>query len=443
MKMELELRSVQAITPQMINSMTILQYGTQELLEYLSGLSYENPMLDLQEPQADEKTDGTLDRLRWLQNSDRQNRSYYAGEDLNRGFSESTDKYQTLEAHLQEQLFTMPVPDDVRQAVTILIELLDEHGFFTGSLTELSRLSRCDKATAEKALSLLQSLEPAGVGARNVQECLVFQLSRLEEDTELPRRIITEQYRLLHSPARLASLLKASPGEVGEALSLIAALSPYPADGFASQETIVYVRPDLYIFPENGQLTVRCCEDVLPQVNVNSQYLKMLETEQDPAVQKYLKEKLRQVDQVIHDLNNRKSTMLRCGEMIAAHQQDFFRGGSLKKLTLRDVAQELEVHESTISRTVKDKFIQCDRGLLPMSSFFSRSAGQNPTLCRECIQEVLAELIDQEDRTHPYSDEKLSELLAAQHIVISRRTVAKYRMELGILSASARKRSKL
>ena len=443
MKLELDLHTSQTITPQMITSMTILQYGTQELSEYLSDLSYENPMLDLQEPQTDEKTDNTLDQLRWLQRSDRQNRSYYTGEDHHRGFSNTADKYQTLAAYLREQLLAMSVPERVRQAVTVLIELLDEHGFFTGSLAEISRIARCDEAAAQEALLLLQSMEPAGVGARNVQECLVFQLSRLEGNAELPRRIISEQYRLLYAPARLASLLKVSQRDIREALSLISGLSPYPADGFSSPEAIIYVQPDLYIFSENGQLTVRCCEDALPQVNINGQYLNMLETEQDPAVQKYLKDKLRQVDQVIHDLNNRKSTMLRCGEMIAERQKDFFLGGSLKKLTLRDVAEALNVHESTVSRTVKDKYIQCNRGLLPMSSFFSRSAGQNPTLCRQRIQEMLAEVIRQEDRAHPYSDEKLSELLSAQHVVISRRTVAKYRMELGILSASARRCSKM
>jgi RNA polymerase sigma-54 factor len=165
----------------------------------------------------------------------------------------------------------------------------------------------------------------------------------------------------------------------------------------------------------------------------------MLETEQDPAVQKYLREKLRQVEQVLHDLGNRKSTMLRCGKLLARHQQAFFQGGSLKKLTLRDAAQELEVHESTVSRTVKDKYIQCDRGLFPMSYFFSRSAGQNPNLCRDNIQEALSQVIAAEDTRHPLSDQQLVSLLSKEHIIISRRTVAKYRSELGILPASARK----
>ena len=443
MKMELELRSAQSITPQMIHSMTILQYGTQELAEYLSDLSYENPLLDLQEPRTDEKSAPTLDRLRWLQSSDRQNRSYYADEDQRRCFSGSRETQHTLEAFLREQLLSMSVPEDIRQAVFVLIELLDEHGFFTGSINEVCRLSRCKAATAQKALSLLRTLEPAGVGAGTVQESLLLQLARLEEDTELPRRIIAEQYRLISSPARLAAALKVSPKQVEAALSRLAALTPYPADGFDTPDAILYVRPDLYIYAENDSLTVRCGEDILPQVHINSQYLNMLETERDPAVQKYLREKLRQVEQVMHDLNNRKSTMLRCGEILAEQQKDFFSGGSLKKLTLRDVAQELEVHESTVSRTVKDKYVQCSRGLFPMSHFFSRSAGQNPTLCRGNIQDALAKLIDGEDPARPYSDEKLSRLLAAQHIVISRRTVAKYRMELGILSASARKRPEL
>lgn len=165
----------------------------------------------------------------------------------------------------------------------------------------------------------------------------------------------------------------------------------------------------------------------------------MLETEQDPAVQKYLREKLRQVEQLIQDLQHWKSTILRCGEILAQRQQRFFRGGSLSKLTLRDVAQELSLHESTVSRTAKDKYLQCDRGLFPMRYFFSRSAGQNPNLCRINIQDTLAKIIAEEDPQHPLSDEQLSKHLAAQHIVISRRTVAKYRSELGIPTTAVRR----
>ena len=140
-------------------------------------------------------------------------------------------------------------------------------------------------------------------------------------------------------------------------------------------------------------------------------------------------------------MGNRQSTMLRCGQVILERQRSFLLGGELQKMTLRDVAEELEVHESTVSRTVRDKYIECPRGVLTMSSFFSRSVGQNPTMGRETIKSAIQQLIAAEDPAHPGSDEQLVDLLAARHITISRRAVAKYRAELGILPASARKRA--
>jgi RNA polymerase sigma-54 factor len=436
--MELDLRQAQSVTPQMITTMTILQYGAQELTEYLSELSYENPMLELQDPAPEKSVDTTLEKLRWLRQSDQQNRSYYPDEE-DRSVQLPAAVAETLEDYLREQLLALTISQELRSATQVLIALLDEHGFFTGSLYEAAQLAQCSGSTAQKALELLRSLEPVGVGTANVRECLLLQLRHLDRDTALARRILEEQYPLLQSPARLSAALKASPEAVAQALRQISALNPYPADGFAASEAPIYIQPDLYILKEQDALTVQCREEALPQVHISRQYLHMLETEQDPAVQKYLREKLRQVEQVLHDLGNRKSTMLRCGELLARHQQAFFQGGSLKKLTLRDAAQELEVHESTVSRTVKDKYIQCDRGLFPMSYFFSRSAGQNPNLCRNNIQEALSQVIAAEDTRHPLSDQQLVSLLSKEHIIISRRTVAKYRAELGILPASARR----
>ena len=165
----------------------------------------------------------------------------------------------------------------------------------------------------------------------------------------------------------------------------------------------------------------------------------MLETENDPEVRAYLSDKLRQLEQVIGNLGRRKSTLLRCSEVIASHQAAFFRGGALGTLTLKDVAEELGLHESTISRAVKNKYVQCPRGVLPMSAFFSRDVGQNVGLSRSSIQAVMAQIIGGEDSQKPLSDEKIAAELAKKRIALSRRAVAKYRMELGIPAASARK----
>jgi RNA polymerase sigma-54 factor len=195
----------------------------------------------------------------------------------------------------------------------------------------------------------------------------------------------------------------------------------------------VYIQPDLSIQGGLVQLLA------LPTLTVDPQYRALLDTTQDPVLRRYLQEKLQALEQVIEDLGRRNATIARCGEVIARTQGDFFAGGPLEKLTLRDVAQELEVHESTVSRAVKGKYVQCSRGILPMRSFFSRSAGQNPALCRERIQAVLAALVSQEDPRRPLSDQALAQLLEDRHIHLSRRAVAKYRGELGIRPAHLRR----
>jgi RNA polymerase sigma-54 factor len=441
LKLELELKAAQTVTPQMIGTMTILQYGVQELENYLRELSWENPMAELSEPAAEpEPVFG--EKLRWLRQYDRQNVSYYsASEDPRQWDIPDRSAQNTLSAFVQEQLLTLPLSPEKRRVMTMISQLLDQRGFFTGTTAELSQLCHVSPKTAQDALIAFRQLEPPGVGTENVRESLICQLSRLPEDTQLARTLLSlAEPQLSGWPiARLAKRLQVSEAALKRAENQILSLHPYPADGFASEEQTIYIQPDLRILVDQNGLRVQSCQDYLPELRVNSQYLKMLETQTDPEVTRYLRQKLQQVEQVLHDLTNRTSTMIRCGQIIAQHQADFFLGGSLHTLTLRDVAEEMDVHESTVSRTIKGKYIQCPQGILPMSAFFSRCAGQNQSLSRQNIQVLLSDLIAQEDPQRPYSDQQLSQKLGAQNVILSRRAVAKYRAELGILPAHVRK----
>lgn len=442
MKLTAEIKATQTITPQLIGTMTILSYSAKELEDYLVELSCENPMAELVRPQEAQPVDtgNFVQQLRWLRQSDRQNRSYYVNE-ASESAPIAAPADCTLADFLREQLMTKSLSNSLSHTLLVLIDCLDDHGFYPGTARELAQLAGTDLAAAELALTTLKSLEPAGVGAKDVTECLLLQLQR-QPATALAQKLLqTYGLNLTASSAKLSRQLGASTADVEAALQQIRSLSPYPANGFSSGDAVIYVRPDLYIREQDGQLVVTGNETAAPSLQINAQYLRMLEQEPDPEVQQYLRKKLSQLQQVIRDMGNRQSTMLRCGQVIARRQQTFLLGGSLQKMTLRDVAEELEVHESTVSRTVRDKYIECPRGILPMSSFFSRSAGQNPTMGRETIKSAIQQLISAEDSAHPSSDERLVSLLAARHITISRRAVAKYRAELGILPASARKRA--
>lgn len=439
MALQLHLYTAQAITPQMIGAMTVLQYGTQELSNYLSELSYENPMVELTAPTPPQAEDFT-EKLCWLQASDRQNACYHAGEEKNIVCAAASGE-GSLERHLEEQLLSLPLSPELTRGVKMVIALLDGHGFFDGSLSEVARLAGISDTLAADALHLVQTLEPVGVGSRNVPECLLQQLARRETAHPLAIRLVEEYYTQLASlsPRQLARRLGVSEDEVETALKELAALSPYPGDGYVPLEEIQYIRPDVYITPDETGITVRSSEAAIPQITINQTYLKLLQTTDDPETKKYLKEKLAQVEQVMKNVQNRSSTVQRCAEVLAARQAEYLRGGPLKKLTLRDVAEEMGVHESTVSRTVRNKYAECPQGLFPLRRFLSRGAGQNGRLSRDSVKDTLKNIIDAEDNTHPMSDEQLAERLAVQHISISRRTVAKYRMELGIPSAFARK----
>ena len=438
MQAQMRLQNTQTVTPQMIASMTVLQCGVQELSEYLEELSYENPLMELEQPEQPGPDQALTDRLRWLRGTDRQNRSYYADPDR-----DSPDQYlrdtrtETLTDFVKEQILTLDASPALRAAMETVAELLDDRGLFTEPLSEIVRLAGCDRETAAQALETVRSLEPAGVAAESVQQALLAQLG----DRPVAQRLVREHFRHLAtwSEQRIARAMGLSPEAVTAAKRQLAALNPHPANGFSPREQIQYVTPDLCIVEEAGGFRAESQDTRLPKIRISGEYLRMLDTEPDPAVQQYLRQKLRQLEQVMDNLGRRTSTVQRCGQVIAERQAAFFRGGVLQKLTLRDVAEELELHESTVSRAVKNKYLSCSRGVFPMSAFFSRDVGQNVGLSRSGVQQAMREILEQEDPAHPLSDEKIAAALGKRRILLSRRAVAKYRGELGIPTASARK----
>ncbi len=440
MRLELNLRVAQTVTPQMILSMTILQYSAQELEEYLEDLSYENPLMDVEKTVPETGENQFIEQLRWLRNEDRQNQSYYSEQEAWRPEA-APGRGETLCDHVKEQILTMKVSKSLRRAMETAAELLTPRGFFDGTPGEVAALAGCEEATAREALERIKMMEPAGVGAGDVQECMLLQLDRLPGQTAIARRLVKEQFSHLATwpTPRLASAMNLGKREVEEARRLISGLRPYPGYGFSGDEEIQYIRPDLMVYEEDGELLVSVLDEAVPQIKVNGEYIKLMESESDPEVQKYLRQKLSQLEQVVKNIGNRKSTMLQCAEILVRRQIDFFRGGSVRKMTLRDVAEEMNVHESTVSRTVRGKYIQCQRGVYEMAFFFSRDAGQNIGVSRNLIKDRVQQVIAQEDPAKPLSDEKIVAILAEENLILSRRTVAKYRMELGILAASSRK----
>ena len=448
MNLELSLKQTLKLSPQMLQSMEILQMSTLELNEYIQDLVQENPAAELSEP-ADQGDEGEelWRRLQSLADLDHQNRQYVTADrdELDPLARVGTDGglEDTLLLHLTRQLERSKAPTIVLRGAQFLAACLDEDGYLRDDVSDLAQAAGLPASILEEGLSLLQTLDPLGVGARDLSQCLALQLQRLGETG--PALAIVQRH-LEHLARKqyhaIAQDLGISQEEVREAEGQIQALDPRPGSAFAGREEPHYLIPDLAVVETEGGLTVVYQNAYTPTLQLSGYYCDLQRSSTDPEVKQYLTDKIKQAQFVIQAVEQRRSTLLDCARAIVRRQEPFFRqpGGHLVPLRLSDVAQELAVHESTVSRAIREKYLQCARGIYPLSYFFSRevgSAGEGNSVHQ--IKSLLARLVAQEDKEHPLSDQKLCQMLEGEGVTISRRTVAKYRDELGLPSASGRR----
>ena len=445
--MELLQTQSQQLNHQQLQGLRLLQMGSPELEQYLRELAQENPMVDLEpEASAREEDDGLLGYLRWMEDNDHQN-LYYAQlseeelDPLSRVGTEGGLE-ETLFRFLSRQLYAMDLEEDLADAVRCLASALDGRGYLAVPLPELARNSRFPLPLLERALDILRGLEPAGVGAESLSQCLELQLLRIGEKG--PALTIVRSHLALLAKrhySSIASKMNISVEQVKQAEAIIRELDPRPGAVFERPEQVPYILPDIFVEEEGGRYTVRARRPGRPPFRINGYYRRLLSQSRDPEVREYLTEKLRQAEGVLRAVDQRESTLVRCAQAIADAQAEFFRRGpqALRPMRMADVAEALGLHESTVSRAVREKYIQCPQGVYPMSYFFSRGAhaGQ-PGVGGVAARLMLKQLIDREET--PLSDRKLADLLAQAGCPVSRRTVAKYRGEMNIPDQAGRKR---
>lgn len=452
-ELNMTLKQSQTLSPQMMQSMEILQMGSQELLEYIENLVQENPAVDMEESYSRQDEYSDLKRkLDWLESTDNQNR-YYHQQDHEDDERDPLSNYGTIDSeeenlylYVSSQLPDLEEPD--ASAARLLIESLNGNGWLDESLETLSEETGLPLDALERSLKLIQSLEPAGVGARDLRECLSLQLRRRPGDQSLALAIV-ERYLDALSKNRYGLIARETGAEAEEtraACDLIRSLNPKPGTGFTARENLTYINPDIIVahFPDHFEVLTN--DYFFPSLSISGYYHSLMKDTDDPEVKDYLTDKVRQAKWVIKSIQQRRSTLLDCAEAILEIQEAFFRKGPghLVPMTLADVAEKVGVHESTVSRAVKDKYIQCAAGVYPLSYFFSRSLGTTAAKTGEnsspdFAKALLKKLIAGEDRKKPLSDQKLCQLMAQEGCQLSRRTVAKYRDELGIPSTTGRK----
>jgi RNA polymerase sigma-54 factor len=352
-----------------------------------------------------------------------------------------------LEPHLTEQLGVSDAPPGVREACGFMIGNVDPDGCLRITLDEVCAAMACSAETAEKALALLQSFDPCGVGGRDLSEILLLQARAANIATPLLVELVTHRFSELGSKpaALLARQMNVPLEDIQQAHDWIRRLDPKPGRAYDSSRTI-YVEPDVAVVKVEEEYIVLFNDDGLPRLRVSALYRRMLLARDgalDGEGKSYLREKMRAAQWLLKSLDQRKRTIVRVAESIVKKQHDFFDYGvaHLKPLVLRDVAEDIGMHESTVSRVVSNKWMATPRGLVPMKFFFhsaiASSVGEDVSSL--AVKGKIRSLVEAEDPAHPLSDARLAELLLRDGIRIARRTVAKYREELRIPASSIRR----
>ena len=362
-------------------------------------------------------------------------------------FLDSITAPPSLHAHLEEQLNESGLDEAEKQAGAYVIGNVDDNGWLAADVAEIARESGVPEAAVRAALAVVQEFDPPGVAARDLKECLLIQLKRAGHGAESPAaRLVAEHLEELGSQtaAQLAQSTGLDETAVADALKTIAALDPKPGLKFSAPPA-VYVTPEVDIRKTaEGIYVVEPVRDALPRLRISAEYEAMLEDPETAAeAKKYLAEKIRAGQFVLDSLHQRRTTIRRIAEEIAAAQGDFFEHGisKLKPMTMGAVAEKIGVHETTVGRAVSGKYARTPQGVFELRFFFTGGlqTADGGSISTEAVKEAVAKAIAHEDVRKPLSDQAIADKLNGQGLKVARRTVAKYREELGLPPAHKRK----
>lgn len=449
-------------------SLEILQMPVLELEEYLQEKAMENPLLELELPAEqhlpdleDDRQDAARRETDTWEAAGSETAAVWdlpAGEGLGswgRGGDEEQDPMasladpagqgESLTQALQEQLLHMPrLTDGMRRLCNYLAECLNENGFLEFALEDLAAEQGVSLFEMEQALYLLQSLQPAGVAARTLPECLVLQLSRTRDFNEYTVRLVQSGLELLakNDLTGIARLLGCTQAQARQAAQVVRGLNPRPAQGYGAGSPLLCQIPEAVFRKEDGRIKIELERRLAGRLRLDQQTCALLKDCAEPQAKAYYREKNTQAQQLMRALNERENTMVRLLEELANRQKEFFlRGGALQPMTQTQMAQDLGLSLSTVSRAVQGKTLQFEGKSLPLKYFFTSGVQvEGGQVSSESIKQQLRRFVQAEDPAKPLSDEALRAALEAVNLPVARRTVAKYREELGIPSSSARRR---
>lgn len=453
------------MTPELRQAITILQLSALDLSTYVEEQLLDNPLLESQEESADAKEDvettvePTIEEERPTEEKWEVDwQDYFHDQDENRvrqqrvvveekqRFDPFISASPTLLEHLLEQFHVQKTTVSLFVAEYI-VGNLNDNGCLTLTLEDIARETKASSQKVEEALALVQTLDPLGVGARNIEECLRLQLPLLPDyPPELPELLKYLEDLAAGRLQRIAHALKIPVTKVQELADLVRKLDPKPGRSFSGPGNVRYVVPDVVVEEIEGEFIILVNDITVPRLGINKAYREALSLEVGADTRKFVEQKLNAAAWLIRSIEQRRLTLYKVSNAIVKWQSEFLRYGirHLKPLTLKDIAEEVGVHESTVSRATSHKYIQTPRGIFEFRFFFANSMGRGHnndlSITTEGIKVALQDIIASENLKSPYSDQKLADLLKAKDMKISRRTVAKYRDELGIAATTVRKR---
>ncbi len=371
------------------------------------------------------------------------------GDDERPSLEQTISSRTTLTDHLEGQVGVSDFDDEETEIGHWIIGNLDERGYLCSTIEEIAKQCGCDVERVEATLVKVQRLDPPGVAARDLRECLLAQLRVLRIRDGLAFDIVDQHLDLLQKRdfRGLARVTGASPEEVAAANRVIASLEPRPARDFGGDEP-VYITPDIYVHKIGDDFHVLLNEDGLPKLKISNVYRDVLQHQRGESsdakdTRNYVQDKLRSAQWLIKSIHQRQRTIVKVMQSIIQHQREFFERGVayLKPLNLRDVADDIGMHESTVSRVTTNKYAHTPQGIFELKYFFNSSINRvdGDAIASESVKEKIRKIITSEDPKRPLSDQRIAEMLKARNIDIARRTVTKYRESMNILSSTKRR----
>ncbi|MCI6676526.1 MAG: RNA polymerase sigma-54 factor [Clostridiales bacterium] len=367
--------------PEHVPLEVIVRMSTEKLKEYIKQMALENPLIDMKEQDFPvSQMQERKRKIEWLNQVDDSNRVY---SQLEKDYIKNKDDWdvipqnekEDLSTYVKSQISPARLGEDTYHIVVYMIESLDSRGYLQESLEHIAEQFSVDMKEVQRCLTILQGLEPAGIGARDLKECLKLQLKRCKKDDPIARQIVSDYLDMVgnNEEDEIAAQMKCSKEEMEQYVQLIKSLNPKPGNGFASREHLAYLVPDLTVVKLEGYYEILVNEYLYPEISINEYYKNMMEQDCGPEVKQYLQGKLRQIQDLMDGIAKRNQLLIKImNEIIKRQEVFFFTGKRLKRLRKTQLAQEMGIDLPIMVQAVRGKYIQCTWGIYPMAYFFAK-----------------------------------------------------------------------